>query len=119
MSACAPVSPSALTQSLLLAFGLAFFSMGCSPKTDVVAAPAVPATTVGMEIDDTVVTTRVKTALLADPEVKSSEIAVVTRKGEVQLSGFVATQAQIDHAVGVARGVEGVQAVLNQIAIQK
>lgn len=75
--------------------------------------------TVGNAVDDTVITARAKAALLADPTVKSLEIAVVTRKGEVQLSGFVATQAQIDHAVNVVRGVEGVQTVLNQIAIQK
>ena len=76
-------------------------------------------TTVGREVDDSVVTTRVKTALLADENVKSSDIAVATRKGEVQLSGFVDSQNQIDRAVIVARGAEGVQGVRNELAIKK
>jgi len=75
--------------------------------------------TIGNQVDDSVVTTKVKSALLADSQVKSLEIAVVTRKGEVQLSGFVGTPAQIDHAIGVARGVEGVQSVVNQLSVKK
>lgn len=75
--------------------------------------------TIGTQVDDSVVTTRVKSALLADADVKSLEIAVVTRKGEVQLSGFVGTQAQIDHAIAVAKGVEGVQSVVSKISIKQ
>lgn len=73
---------------------------------------------VGNQVDDGVVTTKVKSALLSDPSIKSFDIGVVTRKGEVQLSGFVASQAQIDHALTVARSVEGVRAVINQLAIK-
>ena len=75
--------------------------------------------TTGNQVDDSVVTAKVKSALLADPLVKSLEIGVVTRKGEVQLSGFVATSAQIDHAVAVANGVEGVKSVQNQFELKK
>lgn len=75
--------------------------------------------TIGNQVDDSVVTTKVKSALLADADVKSLEIAVVTRKGEVQLSGFVGTQAQIDHAIVVAKGVEGVQSVVSKMAIKQ
>ncbi len=75
--------------------------------------------TIGNQVDDSVVTAKVKSALLADAEVKSLELAVVTRKGEVQLSGFVGTQAQIDHAIAVAKGVEGVQSVVSKIAIKQ
>lgn len=75
--------------------------------------------TIGNAVDDTVVTARVKAALLADAVVKSLDVAVVTRKGEVQLSGFVANQQQSDHAANVARGVEGVQSVVNNLALQK
>ena len=46
-------------------------------------------------------------------------IAVVTRKGEVQLSGFVDNQTQIDQALVLARGVEGVQSVANEMSIKK
>ena len=74
---------------------------------------------VGNKVDDSIITTKVKSALLSDPDVKSIDIAVVTRKGEVQLSGFVDNQAQIDRAIEVTRTVEGVQGVVNQMSIKK
>jgi hyperosmotically inducible protein len=76
-------------------------------------------TTVGTEIDDSVITTKVKAALLADPDVKSFDIAVETHKGEVQLSGFVDSQEQIDQAIAVARKVDGVTSVGNAMSIKK
>jgi hyperosmotically inducible protein len=76
-------------------------------------------TTVGNKVDDAIVTTRVKAALLADESVKSFDIAVVTRKGEVQLSGFVDNQGQIDRALQVARAVEDVHSVNNQMTLKK
>ena len=78
-----------------------------------------PAPTVGNQVDDSVVTTRVKSALLAEENIKSFDIAVVTRKGEVQLSGFVDNQNQVDRAVEVARATEGVRMVANQMSIKK
>ncbi len=75
--------------------------------------------TVGNAVDDGVITTKVKSALLGDPSVKSFDIAVATRKGEVQLSGFIDSQAQMDQAVAVARGVEGVTAIANQMSLKK
>jgi hyperosmotically inducible protein len=75
--------------------------------------------TAGTQVDDGMVTAKVKTALLADDVVKSSDIAVVTSRGEVQLSGFVDNQAQVDHALVVARAVEGVQGVVNEMSIKK
>ena len=77
------------------------------------------ATTVGNKIDDGIVTAKVKAALLADVYVKSLDIAVVTRKGEVQLSGFVDNQSQIDGAIDVARGIEGARSVSNEMSIKK
>ncbi len=76
-------------------------------------------TTIGNKVDDGIVTAKVKAALLADPSVKGLDISVATSKGEVQLSGFVDNQAQIDQAVGVARTVEGVQGVENKMALKK
>lgn len=75
--------------------------------------------TVGNKVDDGIVTAKVKSALLADPGVKSFDIAVATRKGEVQLSGFVDNQGQIDRAIEIARGIEGVQSVNNEMSIKK
>lgn len=77
------------------------------------------ATTVGNKVDDGIVTTRVKAALLGDERVKSSDIGVLTRKGQVQLSGFVDSQSQMDRAVLVARGIDGVLLVSNEMSLKK
>lgn len=84
-------------------------------KVSLKGAPA----TVGNTVDDGIVTTQVKAALLADASVKSFDIAVVTRKNEVQLSGFVDNQAQIDRAVEVARGIQGANSVINDMKVKK
>ena len=76
-------------------------------------------TTVGNKVDDSIVTAKVKSALVSDPSVKGFDIAVATSKGSVQLSGFVDNQMQIDHAVEVAKGVEGVQSVDNKMSLKK
>lgn len=95
---------------------------GCGKQEEAAQAapPPVPvaATTIGTEIDDAVLTTKVKTALLGDPEIRSFDLNVETRKGEVQLTGFVNNQAQIDLAIGVVRGIEGVTGVQNGISIK-
>jgi hyperosmotically inducible protein len=75
--------------------------------------------TLGNTVDDSIVTTRVKSALLADAEVKSFDIAIATRKGQVQLSGYVDNQAQINRAIDVTRAVEGVQSINNEMSIKK
>ncbi|WP_430230116.1 BON domain-containing protein [Nitrosomonas communis] len=76
----------------------------------------------GVKIDDSVITTKVKAALLSDPIIKSFDISVVTRDGEVQLSGFVENQTQIDRANEVAQKaqkVESVKNVLNKMSIKQ
>ena len=75
--------------------------------------------TVGNKIDDAVVTTSVKAAMLADATMKSLEVSVVTVKGEVQLSGFVDSEKQISHATDVTKKVEGVVSVVNNLSVKK
>jgi len=75
--------------------------------------------TVGTEIDDTVVTAKVKSALFADPDIKGIDLKVETRKGVVQLSGFVDNQAQVDRAIAATSGVQGVRSVENGIALKE
>lgn len=70
-------------------------------------------------IDDTVITTKVKSALLADNEIKGTDINVETNKGEVMLSGFVNNQAQIDKAMKVANAIDGVKKVENKMSVKK
>ena len=65
----------------------------------------------GEYIDDSVITAKVKAAILGDSDLKVNEINVETFKGVVQLSGFVRSQADMDKAVQVARGVAGVKSV--------
>ena len=74
--------------------------------------------TAGQYIDDTTVTTRVKTAIYQDPMLKSAEINVETFKGRVQLSGFVSTRPSIDRAGVVAKGVKGVITVTNDLKLK-
>lgn len=73
----------------------------------------------GQYIDDTVVTAKVKSALIADPDLKASDIQVDTYRGTVQLSGFVATAEQVTKAEQVAREIQGVQAVKNVISLRQ
>jgi osmotically-inducible protein OsmY len=72
----------------------------------------------GEVIDDAAITSKVKAALLADPDVKGLAVHVKTYKGEVQLSGFVDTLAQKNRAAEVARGVKGVQWVKNDTVVK-
>lgn len=100
-----------------LAGSVAVFGAGCSKPSDVPGTPP-PSTTVGTEIDDSVITTRVKSALLADPDIKSFDLKVETRKGEVQLSGFVDNQSQIDRATALTRTVAGVTNIDSKVTLK-
>ena len=88
-----------------------------SVEPEVVAAPA-PPMTLGTQVDDTVITSGVKSVLVADDLVKSLDLQVETRKGVVQLSGFVDSQAQIDQAVALTRAVAGVTDVENGVTLK-
>jgi hyperosmotically inducible protein len=72
----------------------------------------------GEYIDDSVITTKVKTAIFNESTLKSAEINVETFKGVVQLSGFVSSQADINKAVELARGVSGVTSVKNDMRVK-
>lgn len=71
----------------------------------------------GQVLDDAVITSKVKTALLADPDVSGLKINVDTEKGRVKLKGEVKTIAIRRKAESITRGVEGVQSVDNQLII--
>ncbi|HWZ48139.1 MAG TPA: BON domain-containing protein [Herbaspirillum sp.] len=72
----------------------------------------------GGYIDDAYLTTKVKAAIVKEPNLKATEIKVVTFKGTVQLSGFVDSKEAIERAGVVARGVEGVKAVQNDLIVK-
>jgi osmotically-inducible protein OsmY len=72
----------------------------------------------GEYIDDTVITTKVKAAIFAEPTLKSTEINVETFKGVVQLSGFVSSEADTQKAVEVTRKIKGVESVKNDMRVK-
>ena len=73
--------------------------------------------TIGEAIDDTVITARVKAALVDADDLSASEIQVETRNGVVQLSGFVDESGDIERASDLAEDVEGVRSVRNDIVL--
>jgi osmotically-inducible protein OsmY len=85
----------------------------------VACAPTAKREGTGEFIDDSLITGKVKAALVADPDLKATEINVETYKGTVQLSGFVASPEHIPKATQLARSIEGVKSVKNDIAIKR
>ena len=72
----------------------------------------------GEFVDDSVITTKVKAQLAADDFLKSFAIGVETRKGIVQLSGFVDSQNAVNKAVQITRDVKGVKSVKNSLIVK-
>jgi osmotically-inducible protein OsmY len=72
----------------------------------------------GQYMDSSVITTKVKSKLLADKSVKSFPITVSTYKNVVQLSGFVNTNAEAEKAVSLTKSVPGVEAVKNSLLVK-
>jgi osmotically-inducible protein OsmY len=72
----------------------------------------------GEYVDDSVITTKVKSLLAADDFLKSFQIGVETFKGTVQLSGFVDSKKAVDKAVEITRTVGGVKSVKNNLIVK-
>jgi hyperosmotically inducible protein len=98
-----------LVSALTLASGLTLVS--CA-ETETSAST-------GAYIDDSVVTSKVKSAILQDEALKVMQINVKTYKGAVQLSGFVDTQQMVAQAGWVASKVNGVSTVQNDLIVKQ
>jgi len=98
------------TVSLALAGLLAFTAAGCAVTRD--------QSTVGEYIDDSVITTRVKTKFAEDKQVSAMSISVETLRGVVQLSGFAKNSTERNRAGEIARTTSGVRGVANNIVIR-
>jgi osmotically-inducible protein OsmY len=72
----------------------------------------------GEYIDDSVITSKVKAAIFNQPSLKVFQINVETTKNVVQLSGSVATKVEMDTAVELARSVQGVRSVRNDLKLK-
>ena len=70
-------------------------------------------------LKDSLITTKVKTAILAEKGLKSLQISVETHERVVILSGFVDSASQIARAEEVAKGAEGVKSVKNSLVLKK
>jgi osmotically-inducible protein OsmY len=106
-----PYVRSLIASSLLLgAVAVTSITAGCA-GTDKRAST-------GEFIDDSVITTRVKAALVKDDTTPGGAIKVDTFKGTVQLSGFVDTADQKAKAGEIARGIDGVREVVNNITVK-
>jgi hyperosmotically inducible protein len=81
-------------------------------------ASAAFAESAGQYIDDATITTRVKAAILANPQLKVSQVSVTTDHGAVQLSGTVDTKAQDSEAVRVTKEVDGVKSVMDKLTVR-
>ena len=95
------------------------FSALCLPALLVAACAGTPKQeSTGEYVDDSWITTKVKSAILAEPGLKVSQINVETFKGVVQLSGFVDSSAAASKAVALAHGVKGVTDVKNDTRVR-
>lgn len=91
-------------------FVLLMISIGCA------STPLQEST--GEYLDDSIITTKVKTALLRCPLVSGTDVHVETFKNRVQLSGFVDEMRQAEQAIFLSREVEGVGVVENRLSIK-
>lgn len=74
--------------------------------------------TAGQYLDDSVITTKVKSAILGDPALKVLQVNVETYQGTVQLSGFVDSPESSKRAGEVAKNIEGVKEVKNNLIVK-
>lgn len=74
--------------------------------------------TAGQYVDDSVITTKVKTAFVKDPDLKAMQINVKTYQGVVQLSGFVDSAKEVSKAGEIAKNVDNVKSVQNDIIVK-
>lgn len=88
-----------------------------------VAAPAIVGCastdrSAGQTVDDATITAKVKSQLLSSPEVSGLNVNVTTYRGQVQLSGYVNSAEQRQQAEQIARGVDGVKSVSNDLIVK-
>ena len=93
-------------------------AVACSSNGEKGGTVEQTAANAGRVVDDSVITGKVKAALVADPTTKAHEISVETFKGVVQLSGFVDSSEARSRATQVAQQVEGVKNVKNELELR-
>jgi osmotically-inducible protein OsmY len=102
------ITLTAIAAASLALSGVAF--LGCTPSKNTESA--------GEFIDDSVITTKVKAAVLEESSLKSLQVSVKSYKGVVQLSGFVDSAESARLAGKLASGVQGVSKVTNDLIVK-
>ena len=97
---------------------MAAAAAACTTSEEKAGPAESTAANAGRVVDDSVITGKVKAALVADPTTKAHQISVETFKGVVQLSGFVDTSEARSRATQVAKGVDGVKNVKNDLELR-
>jgi hyperosmotically inducible periplasmic protein len=77
-----------------------------------------PSTSLGTKLDDSIVTGKVKAALMDSADVKSMQVNVETRDGVTQLAGFIQSDAMKEKAGRIAAGIDGVKRVDNVLVVK-
>lgn len=95
-----------------------FFAICALGATLAACAATTGQETAGQYIDDATISTKVRAAILGDPQTKLSQISVETLQGTVQLSGFVDTPVASTRAEQLAGEVKGVKSVKNDIVVR-
>ena len=98
------------SMGLLVVIGLMTVFLGC--------AATQTSESTGQYVDNSAITTKVKAAIFNDPMLKTMQISVESYKGEVQLSGFVNSPESVRKAGELARSVEGVVSVKNDLIVK-
>ena len=99
-----------LTAALFVAAALSLGATGCAVKRD--------QSTVGQYVDDATITTQVKSRFVENKEVDAASIHVETLNGTVILSGFAKNATEKATAGSIARNINGVKSVRNEIAVR-
>lgn len=100
-------NPLKYTNFILVLF-VTLVMLGCAPS---------PERDTETYANDAWISSKVKSALLADPEVSGLDIQVETFNGVVQLSGFVNSEEQVQEAIDVTRSIEGVREIRNNLEV--
>jgi hyperosmotically inducible periplasmic protein len=97
-------------KAFIIASAFALSAAGCGSTGE--------RSSVGENIDDSVITTKVKTLFVKDKKVDARDISVTTNKGMVELKGEVDSQEDYDKAIRITKGVAGVKGVKNNMTIK-
>ena len=104
----------------LTALALFMLSVNLSGCNSAQSMPVfVPAKMISSAVDDSMLASRVRTALMASDDIADLDIRIQTKRDEVVLSGYAGDSAQLDRNIALVRQVKGVRKVINHISIRQ